>query len=203
MDNAGFDGDAGATAFYSGAPERWRRANKRPPAVYGIPGIDIRDMGRLMTQNPKFAACQTKRAFKMLFLRDPKSNEELAAADYFAAHWSEDGYSFRALVKHWMASDLYKSRPVNDDPDWIRRVSPERFESLIKDITGFVWSRDPRDDEDDADPNSDPPRIQPVPLLTTEDDGFKIILGGINGVNVSGRSYSLNASVAMVQRKLA
>src|SRR5206468_235152 len=61
----------------------------------------------------------------------------------------------------------------------------------------------PEDDEHDADPASDPPRTEPVPLLSTEEHGFKIILGGINGVNVSGRSHSLNASVAMVQRKLA
>src|SRR6185503_11273768 len=43
----------------------------------------------------------------------------------------------------------------------------------------------------------------PVPLLTSEEDGYKIIFGGINGVSVSGRSNSLNASVAMVQRKIA
>jgi hypothetical protein len=42
-----------------------------------------------------------------------------------------------------------------------------------------------------------------VPLLTTEEDGFKIILGGVNGTSVSARSHSLNASVAMVQRKVA
>ena len=60
---------------FSGDPERWRTANRRPPAVYGIPGTDIRDMGRLLTANPKFAECQTKRAFRMLFLRDPQTNE--------------------------------------------------------------------------------------------------------------------------------
>ena len=52
-------------------------------------------------------------------------------------------------------------------------------------------------------PESDPPRIAPVPLLTTEENGFKIILGGINGVSVTGRSTSLNASMVTVQRKVA
>jgi hypothetical protein len=42
-----------------------------------------------------------------------------------------------------------------------------------------------------------------VPLLTTEEDAFKIILGGINGVSVTGRSTSLNAPVVTVQRKVA
>jgi hypothetical protein len=85
----------------------------------------------------------------------------------------------------------------------VRRVSPERFELLVKDLTGFVWTREADDDQDDADPDSDPPRTAPVPLLTSEEDGYKIIFGGINGVSVSGRSNSLNASVAMVQRKIA
>ena len=204
MDNAGLDGDAGPTDFFSGNPERWRTANRRPPAVYGAPGTDIRDEGRLLVANPKFAECQTKRAFKMLFLRDPQTNDELAAAADISARWpSEDGYNFRSLVRRWMLSDVYKGRPDTNDPAWVRRTSPERLENLLQDLTGFVWSRDPQNDEDDNDPNSDPPRIAPVPLLTTEEDGFKIILGGVNGVSVSGRSSSLNASVAMVQRKVA
>ena len=42
-----------------------------------------------------------------------------------------------------------------------------------------------------------------MPLLTTEEDAFKIIMGGINGVSVTGRATSLNASVVTVQRKVA
>jgi hypothetical protein len=204
MDQMTFLEDADATDFFSGNPERWRQANRRPPAVYGQPGTDIRDMGRLLTQHPRFAECQTKRAFKMLFLRDPKSSTEIATANDIAERWStEDGYNFRQLVRRWMLSDAYRTRPVTDDPDWVRRVSPERLELVMKDLTGFVWTRDPENDEDDNDPNSDPPRTEPVPLLTTEEDGFRVILGSINGTSVSGRSYSLNASIVMVQRKLA
>ena len=196
--------DVAPDDFFSGDPERWRQANKRPPAVYGVPGTDIRDMGRLLTAHPKFAECQTKRAFKMLFLRDPETSGEIATAADLATRWAtEDGFNYRALVRRWMLSDAYRMRPDDDDPDWVRRVSPERLELLVRDLTGFVWQRDPEDDEDDADPASDPPRTEPVPLLTNEEEGFKIILGGINGVSVSGRSHSLNASVAMVQRKVA
>jgi hypothetical protein len=203
MDNADIEtNDSGN--FYSGNAERWRSANKRPPAVYGAPGADIRDMGRLLVLHPKFGECQTKRAFKMLFLRDPKTNDELATAADIASRWgAEDGYDFKKLVRRWMLSNTYTHRPDGNGADWVRRTSPERFESVIRDLTGFVWERDPDDDQDDADPNSDPPRLEPVPLLTTEEDGYKIIFGGINGVSVSGRSYSLNASVAVVQRKIA
>src|SRR6185436_557928 len=41
------------------------------------------------------------------------------------------------------------------------------------------------------------------PLLTTEERGFKIIMGSINGTSVTGRSNSLNAAVVTVHRKLA
>ena len=204
LDNMSSLQDVAATDFFSGDPERWRDANKRPPAVYGVPGTDIRDMGRLLTAHPKFAECQTKRAFKLLFLRDPKTSTELTTAAEVASHWTtDDGYNFRQLVKRWMLSDAYRKRPQTGDAEWVRRTSPERLELLVKDLTGFVWERDPDDDEPDADPASDPPRMTPVPLLTNEERGFKVILGGINGVSVSGRSNSLNASVAMVQRKLA
>ena len=205
LDNAkALEGDGSGNSFFNGNPERWRTANRRPPAVYGVGGTDIRDMGRLMTSHPKFAECQTKRAFKMLFLRDPKTNAELATAADLASKWGpQDNYNFRSLVRRWMLSDVYRSRPETNDAEWVRRVSPERLELLVKDLTGFVWSRAPQDDEDNNNPMSDPPRTAPVPLLTNEEDGFKIILGGINGVSVSGRSYGLNASVALVQRKVA
>lgn len=209
MDDAGGLEDGDGTEFRddffrTDRAERWRTANKRPPALYSVPGQDLRDLGRLLTENPKFAECQTKRAFKMLFLRDPKTNKELNLATDIAQRWrSEDNYNFRALVKRWMMSDAYRGRPTNDDPDWVRRASPERLESLVKDTTGFVWSREPDDDEDDMNPESDPPRTEPVPLLTTEEDGFKIILGSINGTSVTGRATNLNASVVMVQRKVA
>jgi hypothetical protein len=198
-DGLAFDDD-----FFSGNPERWRTANKRPPAVYGAPGTDLTDLGRLMVANERFAQCQAQRAFQLLFLRKPKTSRELTLANEIAAKWvTEDGHNFRGLVRRWMLSDAYTGRPDNDDPDWVRRASPERLESAIQDLTGFIWTRDPDDDQDDADPSSDPPRTAPVPLLTTEEDAFKIIFGGINGVSVTGRSSSLNAPVVTVQRKLA
>ncbi len=205
MDNAqALEGNGDGTDFYNGDPERWRRANRRPPSVYGVPGTDIRDMGRLLVAHEKFAECQTKRAFKLLFLRDPKTTQELTTAADVAQRWAaEDGYNYRALVRRWMLSDAYRGRPVDHNAEWVRRASPERLERLVEDLTGFVWTREPDDDQDDTDPESDPPRTAPVPLISTEEDGFKIILGGINGVSVAGRSYSLNATVAMVQRKLA
>jgi hypothetical protein len=198
-DGTNFDDD-----FFSGNPERWRTANMRPPAVYGALGTDLRDMGRFLVENERFAQCQTQRAFQMLFLRKPKTGRELALANEIAGKWkTEDAYNYRALVKRWMLSTAYTERPANGDPDWVRRASPERLESLIQDLTGFLWARQPQDDQDDADPNSDPPRVEVVPLLTTEENAFKVILGGINGVSVTGRSSSLNASVVTVQRKLA
>jgi hypothetical protein len=214
MDDAGFDDDSfdpigDPNNFWTPRlADSWRTRNKRPPAVYGVPGMDIRDAGRLLVANPKFAQCQTNRAFRLLFLRDPASNDELATAAALASQWTTtDGYNFRTLVRRWMLSDVYTKRPDPPSPDWVRRVSPERLETLVQDLTGFLWARPPQNDNNN--PNGDPDRTDPVPLLTTEGDpgnrtgGFKIILGGVNGVNVSARSYSLNASVAMVQRKVA
>lgn len=203
-DNAFGLEDGNADVFWRGNPERWRTANKRPPAVYGMPGNDLRDYGRLLVEHPRFAECQTRRAFQLLFQRAPRTNRELQLAREIAERWvQEDGYRFRALVRRWMLSDAYTHRPTDPDPAWVRRASPERLETLVEDLTGFVWTRPPQNDQADDDPESDPPRTAPVPLLTTEEDGFRIILGSINGTTVSGRSYSLNAPVLAVQRKLA
>lgn len=202
-DEAGFEFND-ADDFYRGNPERWRRANRRAPAVYGRPGMDLRDMGRLLVDNDRFAQCQTQRAFRLLTGRAPQSNEEIATATQLAAEWREtDHYNFRALVRRWLTADVYKAFPVADNANWVRRASPERLETLLADTTGFLWTRTPDNDEDDANPESRPNRTAPVPLLTNEERGFKIILGGINGITVSARSTALNATTAIVQRKLA
>jgi hypothetical protein len=171
----------------------WRTENRRPPAVYGVPGLDLTDMGRLMTQDDKFAQCQTRRAFEMLFLRKPKTTDELTEASAIAAAWrAEDNYNYRALVKRWMMSRVYSRKPANDDAEWVRRVNPERLEKLIADVAGFTWTRE-----------AEAEGVGPIPRLTSDDDGFKIILGGINGTSVTARNYAINASVALVHRKVA
>ncbi len=176
--------------------EYWRTANRRPPAVYGAPGTDLRDLGRLLTADHRFAECQTKRAFELLFLRRPQTNAELTTAAEIATQWStQDNYNFRSLVRRWMLADVYRNRPVDNHPAWVRRASPERLETLIADLTGFVWTREAEVEDGVVAP--------PIPRLTSERDGFKIILGGLNGVSVTGRSYSLNAPVTLVHRKLA
>jgi hypothetical protein len=176
--------------------EYWRTANRRPPAVYGVPGTDLRDLGRLLTADHRFSECQTKRAFELLFLRRPQTNAELTTAADIATQWSTlDNYNFRSLVRRWMLSDAYRNRPVDNDPAWVRRVSPERLETLIADLTGFVWTREAQVEEGVIAP--------PIPRLTSERDGFKIVLGGLNGVSVTRRAYSLNAPVTLVHRKLA
>lgn len=201
LDNARLDGEP--DDFFSGDPERWRRANRRPPAVYGRPGIDIRDMGRLLTDDPRFDECQTRRGFELLFQRDPRTNLEVLELARIASAFRAGGHDFRAMVRAWLHSDAYTHRPLAHDPAWVRRASPERLETLVADLTGFTWQREPDDDQDDADPASDPPRTDPVPLLTTEEDGYEVILGGINGESVTARATSLNAPVVIVQRKLA
>jgi hypothetical protein len=176
--------------------EYWRTANRRPPAVYGVPGTDLRDLGRLLTADHRFAECQTKRAFELLFLRRPQTNAELTTAADIATRWStEDNYNFRNLVRRWMLSDVYRNRPADNDPAWVRRVSPERLETLIADLTGFVWTREAQVEEGVIAPA--------IPRLTSERDGFKIVLGGLNGVSVTRRAYSLNAPVTLVHRKVA
>jgi hypothetical protein len=185
----------GADGFWSEErAEIWRTANRRPPAVYGAPGTDLRDLGRLLVENDRFAECQTQRAFELLFLRKPQTNDELTTAADIALRWrTEDGHNFRSLVRRWMLSDAYRNRPTDADPAWVRRVSPERLETLIADLTGFVWTRE-----------SEAMGMAPIPRLTSaDDDGFKIILGGVNGVSVTKRTYSLNASVSLVHRKVA
>lgn len=196
LDNAdrGFE-DGDPQNFFSANAERWRWANKRPPAVYGQPGQDLRDLGRLLVGHPRFAECQTQRAFEMLFLRKPQTNAEITTVRSIANQFSgEDGYVYRKMVRRLMLSDVYRNRPVNNDARWVRRTSPERLERLVQDLTGFVWTREAGNEEEP---------LPAVPLLTSEEDGYRIILGGINGYSVTGRNHALNASVSMVARKVA
>jgi hypothetical protein len=202
-DSAGIE-DSDPRDFFRGDPERWRRVNRRAPGVYGRPGMDLRDMGRLLVENERFAQCQTRRAFRLLTGRLPQSSAELSTADRLSQEWrTTDNYNFRTLVRRWMTADVYRTRPKTDNAKWVRRASPERLESLIFDTTGFLWTRPPDNDEDDNNPESRPNRMTPVPVLTNEERGLKIILGGINGVTVSARSHDLNATTAVVQRKVA
>jgi len=195
--------DAAPDDFFSGGPGALAKGEQAPAGGLRCPGTDIRDLGR---SSPRIEVRRVPDEARLPspFLREPKTTGEIATASDLAARWPvDDGYRFRELVKRWMLSDPYRNRPVDDDPDWVRRASPERLELLIADLTGFVWQRDPEDDEDDADPASDPPRTDPVSSAQHRGARLQDHPRRHQRRNVSGRSHSLNASVAMVQRKLA
>jgi hypothetical protein len=204
MDNVQRLEDTGPDDFFSGDPERWRRANKRPPA-----GLRRAGNGHPRPRPHADAASEVRRVPDQARLQDalPARPQDHRGARH--------GGRSRGALGCRGQLQLPRPGPPLDAVGRLQEPSGERRSGLgAARVAGALRAHGEGPDRlrVDArgrrrpgrrDPGSDPPRTAPVPLLTSEEDGYKIIFGGINGVSVSGRSNSLNASVAMVQRKIA
>jgi hypothetical protein len=109
------------------------------------------------------------------------------------------------LVRKWSAKDLIRSIVLaddfavshvdTDDPERdvhaLFKARPWQLARLIADLTGFRW-------EMDFDFDIGWGRIGHVDLMTDAFLGFEVLSGGIDGVNVTLPSYTMNASSSIV-----
>jgi hypothetical protein len=112
-------------ATTSRAAERWRTANKRPPAVYGALGFD-RPTRRLLVRTS--ASRSGRRAFQPL-LRKPKTSREITLAAGFASSGAEDSH-LPALCS--AKKDAFTQRR---EATVIQTGSSRQLETMLTDLT--------------------------------------------------------------------
>jgi hypothetical protein len=105
----------------------------------------------------------------------------------------------RALARAIILSDDFKaSHALTDDVDvgGMKKIRPSQLARLMADLTGFQW-------ETRLDLDIGGGKIGKIDLLRDNLFGFNVLGGGIDAVNVTLPSHTVNASAALVLRGLA
>ncbi len=162
---------------------QWEALGMPAPALFGVPGGDLSDLGRAIADHPAFPTCTAKHFGSWLTQTDPEDlpADRVAA---WALAFEESGRSAKALVTAIVLDESFAALSPNA-AEWVpglQHTRPEQWARTVEALTGFRFLADP------TAAACEEGRVTcwgEVDLLTTDRYGFRMLLGGISGYEVT------------------
>ncbi|MEQ1568019.1 MAG: hypothetical protein ABMA64_20435 [Myxococcota bacterium] len=179
--------------FYDVAEEGlWEEKGLKAPAFYGVLGETMEDLGRMVTEDPRFATCAA-RSFAGYLTQTDRYDVPEAWAGELAQVFVDSGYSAKALVEAIVVSEPFAAARVVDDPGesvfvaGLQTIRPEQVGRTLADLTGFSWVA-----------NEDYPGCEvggnncwgTVDLTNSDVYGFRSMMGGIDSWTVTHPTHT-------------
>jgi hypothetical protein len=163
-------------------------------------------LGERTAKDPRFATAMVEHGWYLLTgrkaLRPPKDIDDplfesrrrayqaqRMQIESIAAHFSQDGFSFKNILKEWIMSDMYRAdgmasamadprrRAELDDVGLERMLAPEQVERKITAVFGRPWGK--------------------------MDEQLSMLYGGIDSKEVTERASDPSGAMGAIQRILA
>lgn len=172
-------------------PERellWDDMLGRAPAFYGDPGSSLADLGRQIASDSRFPACATTQVYEAM-LRRPAG---VADTDALTAHreaFLAGDLRMKALIRSVLRDPRYRSADVSaaDGAGGVptKLVTIDQLGSQVEALTGFSWT------------------LNGTALLANDAVGLRTLGGGADGDTVVRTATQPNATMLLVQARLA
>ena len=174
-----------ASTYFPERELRWKSYVNASPAYYGEAGYTLADLGHQIAADHRFPECATEQAYELLLRRD----STLADTDALTGHrnnFIEGGLTVRALFTSILADPRYRSG-ATDAEGYVpkKMVTADLLASQVEDLTGFRWTYGSYD------------------MLGTDAVGVRTLAGGADGYNVTSTATTTNATLVLVQERLA
>lgn len=155
------------------------------PAYYGEPGYTLAELGQQIAADHRFPQCAATQAFELLLRRDATVDDSDAILRHRDA-FIEGGLTVRSLVRSVVTDPMYRAG-ATDAPGYVplKMVTPDLLASTVEDLTGFRWTYGGYD------------------MLQTDRYGYRTLAGGADGYAVTATAISANATLLLVQERLA
>jgi hypothetical protein len=179
-----------AAVFYQPeVEEAWREYSGRSPAYYGVPTVNMAELGQAIASDGRFIDCGTQTFFEGFTQRTLVDADWTEFQAYRQAFVDGD-LQVRPLVRVIVTSDTYKALSTTDEDlrerlATVRTASPTQLASIIEDITGYRWT------------------FGGIDGLTEHDLGLPGLTGGVDGKFLTERSYEPGVGALFVQERLA
>ena len=168
-------------------PERellWKTYIGAQPAWYGTPGHNLSDLGQQIAGDPRFVECAVEQAWESSLRREALPSD----ADALTAHreaFLEGELTWKALMASIVSDPLYQAAGDQSGGVAKKMATPDLLSTQVQDLTGFTWSYEGYD------------------LMRTDRVGFRLLAGGADGTNVTQSASGPNATIVLVQERLA
>jgi hypothetical protein len=162
------------------------------PAWFGVPIEGAAQLGAMLAADDRFRSCTVRRMAQGLWRRDPD------LADFTTLEVLEQGFEdsdlrLNALVRDLLAGPNYRAGTLTDDAQaddelrlTTRRVmSTEQFADTLLALTGFSWTWDGYE------------------LLANDEHGYRILAGGLDGIDVTSPASDPTLTRSLVIKRLA
>lgn len=174
-----------ASTYFPAREQRYREYTGVAPAYYGVPGYSLHELGEQIAGDRRFPMCAVQQGYGLL-LRRSVTLEDTAPLAAHRDTFVENGLTARALFRAVIADPRYRAG-ATDEPGYVplKMVTPDLLASQVEDLTGFRWEYGGYD------------------LLGSDAVGFRTLAGGADGYNVTEAATSPNATLLLVQERLA
>lgn len=183
----------------------WSYWQLRPPGYFGQPAESVIDLGELIADDPRFAAC-TARTFAGYLTQTDRDAVPDDYAEQLRQVFVDSGYSARALVEAIVLSEPFASAGVRNDPSQtmfgagLLTIRPEQLTRTLEDLAGFRWMA-----------NQDAPNCADygnncwggVDLVNSDVYGFRSMMGGIDSWTVTHPTHTPTPTKMLAMGKLA
>jgi hypothetical protein len=179
------DAPADMVRYHPDRELRWRDYTGVPPAWYGDPGDDLRDLGQQIAGDNRFVECAVQQSWELL-LRRESTLDDTERLSQIRDAFLDGGLTVRSMVRAVVDSPEYRAGATADTAAVPKKlVTPDLLESQIEDLTGFRWTYYDYD------------------MLKSDVAGFRTLAGGVDGYTVTRSATAPNATIVLVQERLA
>ena len=160
------------------------------PAWYGRPVDGLGGLARAIAEDPRFPACTTETFAEALWRRPVRARDQatLQAAE---RTFRDDDLRLKALLRALTDAPAYRAgrdptaATATDGENTVRRLSPEQLQVALADLTGLDWTLDG------------------FAQLDQDTWGYRLMLGGVDGIQVASPQRDPSLTAAAVHRRLA
>jgi len=186
--------------------DEWEFWQLRPPSYYGKPAKDLRDVGFLIAEDPRFSQCMARQFYGYL--------NQLSAVDVpyeiairLQGDFEDSGFSAKALTKAVVTDEAFGSYATNEDQLHpvvsIKAIRPAEYAATIEDLTGYRWWA-LADKGDCATRSINGTECWgDVDLSTTDLFGFRSMQGGIDALNITQPTFTVTPTKMLSSQMLA
>jgi hypothetical protein len=179
------DNVADVSVFHPERELAWRNYTGIAPGYFGEPGSTLADLGRFLAADKRFPECIVKQSWQLLLGREATLDDTAALSRHRNA-FVDGGGTLSALLGSIVWDRHYLSGPTDDaGATPIKLVTADLMASQVKDLTGFVWEYEGYD------------------MMRTDQVGVRLLAGGFDGANATTPARTPNATLLLVQERLA
>ena len=179
-----------ASIYHPEREQLWVDTLETPPAWYGEAGSGLGGLGAQIASDPRFVSCAVQQAFEGLLRRSSTVDDQGALTVHREAFLAGE-LRISALLKsvvhdpRYRAGDSADARVDAHGGVPTKLVTADLLASQIEGLTGFRW------------------RYADYDMLQSDIVGLRTLAGGADGRTVVQSAHSPNATIVLVQKRLA